>query len=101
MPENYEAMNPCSVPICDSEGKGKTSTQQVPHAVFNVSYLGCLNGECKAPNTCACEIGWDGFHCDVCIPLPGCQNGFCNGTALECICNSGWSGAFCDIRKSK
>ena len=61
--------------------------------------LGCLNGECMAPNTCACDVGWEGFHCDVCIPLPGCKYGSCNTTALECICNPGWSGAFCDIRK--
>ena len=61
--------------------------------------LGCFRGDCIAPNTCACEVGWEGFHCDVCVPLPGCQNGFCNSTALECICNPGWSGAFCEIRK--
>ena len=74
------------------------STQYLAFIVNDV-ILGCLNGECMAPNTCACDVGWEGFHCDVCIPLPGCKYGSCNTTALECICNPGWSGAFCDIRK--
>ena len=72
-------MEPCSVPICDDPG--------------------CNNGECRAPNFCACEIGWEGTHCDVCVPLPGCDNGHCE-KALECICEDGWDGAYCDIRKN-
>lgn len=72
-----EKLEPCSIPICDPE---------------------CQHGECRAPNFCACEIGWEGTHCDTCVPLPGCDNGNCTN-ALECNCYDGWDGAYCDIRK--
>ena len=58
----------------------------------------CQHGECRAPNFCACEIGWEGTHCDTCVPLPGCDHGTCEN-ALECNCEDGWDGAYCDIRK--
>ena len=81
-----DMMNPCSMPTCEPT---------------------CVNGECLSPNDCACEIGWEGAHCDICISLPGCEHGSCvdnsTGTpeskALECFCNEGWSGGYCDIRK--
>ena len=76
-----DKMNPCSEPICNHNGQG------------------CLHGECRAPDMCACEVGWEGVSCDICIPLPGCDHGTCS-EALECTCNEGWSGAYCEIRKS-
>ena len=42
-PEHVEPLhllNPCLEPVCDAEDGG------------------CVNGECRAPNLCACEIGW-------------------------------------------
>jgi len=35
-----DQVNPCPIPICDWNGKG------------------CAHGECKAPQLCACDIGW-------------------------------------------
>ena len=72
-----EELEPCLMPICDPK---------------------CQHGECRAPNLCACEIGWEGTHCDTCVPLPGCDHGTCEN-ALECNCEDGWDGAYCDIRK--
>ena len=71
---------PCAEPVCDHNGKG------------------CVNGICKSPNLCACDIGWEGLNCDKCIKLPGCKNGFCENE-LECQCEENWSGGFCQIRK--
>ena len=70
-------LNPCSEPICSN---------------------GCLHGECKAPNYCACEIGWEGQNCSICLKSPGCKHGYCE-KAFQCICDSGWSGSQCEIRK--
>ena len=75
-----EKLNPCSQPICDFNGAG------------------CLNGQCKSPNYCSCNIGWTGANCGECIPLPGCLHGYCQ-KGLECICETGWLGAHCDIRE--
>ena len=75
-----EKLNPCSQPICDFNGDG------------------CLNGQCKSPNYCSCNIGWTGANCGECIPLPGCLHGYCQ-KGLECICETGWLGAHCDIRE--
>ena len=74
--------NPCSVPICNHDNET------------------CAHGICRAPNFCACEVGWEGISCDVCIPLPGCVHGNCT-MELECNCYEGWTGSKCDIRKLK
>lgn len=79
-PNLIDELNPCPVPICDRHGET------------------CLNGECRAPNYCACDIGWEGELCDICICLPGCVHGNCT-EALECNCFDGWEGGFCEIRK--
>ena len=49
-----------------------------------------------APDHCACEIGWEGALCNVCVRLPGCLNGDCT-EALECNCHEGWTGGYCDM----
>ena len=56
---------------------------------------------CVAPKTCACDIGWEGTRCEICLPLPGCKHGYCQNQAFECICQdeNSWQGAHCDIRK--
>jgi len=71
---NRDPMNPCPQPICHR----------------------CVHGSCVGPNTCACEVGWEGMYCDTCIPLPGCKHGYCE-QALECRCNIGYGGGFCDV----
>ena len=76
----------CSIPVCQFHSPNTNET------------LTCDHGTCVHPNTCACEIGWEGSLCDICIPLPGCVHGNCS-EALECNCFDGWDGAFCDIRK--
>ena len=58
----------------------------------------CIHGTCVSPDMCACEVGWEGMVCDICIPLPGCKYGHCD-KALECLCEPGYGGGFCDIRK--
>ena len=78
--EKRDKLNPCSKPVCNHNGKG------------------CVNGECKAPDFCACEVGWEGPNCDICVPMPGCQNGNCTN-GLECNCEDGWHGGYCNIRK--
>ena len=80
-PENQTPeteMNPCLEPIC------------------NHNDLRCVHGDCRAPNYCACEVGWEGPNCNVCVPLPGCEYGSCQN-AFECNCEEGWEGAYCDI----
>ena len=77
-PSKIDPLSPCPVPICDVHGET------------------CNYGVCEAPDYCACEIGWEGAICDVCIPLPGCQNGNCT-EAMECNCRDGWTGGFCEI----
>ena len=37
-----DPLNPCSEPICHGE-------------------QGCENGMCRAPDYCACEVGWEGI----------------------------------------
>ena len=46
--------------------------------------------------------GWEGFRCEACIPLPGCENGHCQNEAFECICDEPdlWTGDHCDERKA-
>ena len=72
------ALNPCLEPVCNYNGHG------------------CIHGECRAPNFCACVVGWEGPNCDICVPLPGCEHGTCSD-AFQCNCDSGWEGAYCDI----
>ena len=72
-----EKLEPCLMPVCDPQ---------------------CQHGECRSPDLCACEIGWEGTHCDTCVPLPGCVHGTCEN-AMECNCEDGWEGGYCDIRK--
>ena len=67
-------MNPCPVPICPK---------------------GCVNGECKAPDYCTCDIGWEGLNCSVCVKNPGCQHGYCE-KPFECKCEPGWIGSQCE-----
>ena len=73
-------INPCSIPICNHDN------------------MTCSHGVCRAPNFCACEVGWEGINCDVCIPLPGCVHGTCS-MDFECNCYEGWTGSKCDISK--
>lgn len=49
---------------------------------------GCdpMRGYCKRPGECRCSLGFYGDKCDRCIPLPGCQHGYCN-VSFECLCN--------------
>lgn len=61
---------------------------------------GCdpMQGYCKRPGECRCNLGFYGEKCDRCIPLPGCQHGYCN-VSFECVCHKGWDGLFCTDRK--
>ena len=78
--EERDELNPCPIPICGTANET------------------CDNGICTAPDHCACEIGWEGALCNICVPLPGCIHGTCE-EALECTCATGWTGGYCDIRK--
>ena len=53
------------------------------------------HGNCTAPHTCECEVGWTGSDCNQCVCLPGCVNGNCS-VPFECDCDPGWDGMFCD-----
>lgn len=93
--------------ICDSRGNitcnhGWTKDNDTDHlhpCITPVCKAGCVHGKCKSPDTCACEIGWEGNDCNKCVTLPGCLHGSCNGTALACACynSTQWSGGLCDI----
>ena len=52
-PNLKDPLNPCPIPVCELNGQP------------------CEHGDCKAPNYCTCEVGWEGPICDICIPLPG------------------------------
>ncbi|CAJ0589129.1 unnamed protein product [Cylicocyclus nassatus] len=43
-----------------------------------------------------CDFGWKGVSCSECVPLAGCQNGYCR-TAHQCECLKNWGGLLCDI----
>ena len=89
--------NNCHTPICAfTHGSHVHEGDDAASAV-----KGCgEHGECVRPQTCACEVGWEGPTCEVCVPLPGCFDGHCVG-ALDCVCRneSRYTGAACDIRK--
>ena len=57
----------------------------------------CVQGNCTAPNTCTCELGWFGPDCARCVCLPGCVYGTCE-KPFECRCNEGYTGLYCDKR---
>jgi len=113
-PEKLKAQNRY---ICDSNGNVKCLTgwkdkdyDKNPHfpCAEPICNPGCLNGECKLPNVCVCEIGWDGLDCGTCIDMPGCVNGGCiktdgagvkKGVPLTCNCQDNWQGALCDVPK--
>jgi len=112
-PEKLKAQNRY---ICDSEGNVKCLTgwkdkdyNNDPHFPCSepICNPGCHNGECKLPNVCVCEIGWDGLDCGTCIDMPGCVNGGCIktvdgveiGEPLTCHCQDNWQGALCDVPK--
>uniref|UniRef100_A0A3Q3DFZ8 Delta like non-canonical Notch ligand 1 n=1 Tax=Hippocampus comes TaxID=109280 RepID=A0A3Q3DFZ8_HIPCM len=44
---------------------------------------------------CRCKPGWQGVHCEHCIPFPGCLHGSCE-KAWQCVCQQGWVGSLCD-----
>lgn len=67
--------NPCPMPLC-------------PH--------GCEHGKCTAPNQCACDVGWRGMNCNLCIDFPGCLHGSCRNESMKCYCDDGWTGTKCD-----
>ena len=77
----------CSQPICNFGQNGTT--------------IGCDHGICVEPQECACDIGWEGARCEICLPLPGCKHGYCQNQAFECICKdeNSWQGAHCNERK--
>jgi len=104
-PEKLKAQNRY---ICDSNGEIQCLTgwkdkdyNNDPHfpCAEPICNPTCKNGECKLPNVCVCEIGWDGLDCGTCIDMPGCVNGACNGEPLTCNCDEHWQGALCDTPK--
>jgi len=55
----------------------------------------CKKGKCIAPELCACQVGWSGKACDVCLRRPGCVHGYCD-EAFDCLCDDGYEGGLCD-----
>lgn len=53
------------------------------------------NSRCDESGTCRCDPGWDGEHCEHCVPMPGCRHGTCQ-QPWQCECEAGWAGRFCD-----
>ena len=88
--------------ICDSHGyihclpgwSNEYEECKVPVCTQNCSQ----HGNCSAPNTCTCDVGWSGADCSKCVCLPGCVNGRCE-LPFECICDEGFEGMLCDKRK--
>jgi len=92
--------------ICDNQGAVKCNhgwskdndTNPLHPCMTPVCEAGCVHGKCKSPDTCACDVGWEGNDCNTCVTLPGCVHGSCNGTALACKCTDDtmWAGGLCD-----
>ncbi len=55
----------------------------------------CVNGDCAAPQTCACDLGWAGDTCDAAICDPACGLHQTCTAPDTCTCDEGWSGADC------
>ncbi|XP_068183908.1 protein delta homolog 2 [Antennarius striatus] len=53
------------------------------------------NSRCDESGVCRCDPGWDGEHCERCVPTPGCLHGSCQ-QPWQCTCEAGWAGRFCD-----
>lgn len=56
----------------------------------------CVHGRCTGPDTCQCNAGYRGDHCDECSTKVGCEHGTCE-EPNQCICNPGWAGPLCSI----
>merc|ERR1712042_412423 len=83
---------------CNHGWTKDNDTDHLHPCITPVCKAGCVHGKCKSPDTCACEIGWEGNDCNKCVTLPGCLHGSCNGSALSCQCynSTEWSGGLCD-----
>jgi len=89
--QHYYACTKNGTVVCRNGYKNPENLCRTP-----VCEPGCgSHGTCIAPNTCACQIGWDGNNCDVCLPAPGCVHGNCT-VAFECNCDTGFQGGLCD-----
>ncbi|XP_054653855.1 protein delta homolog 2 isoform X1 [Dunckerocampus dactyliophorus] len=53
------------------------------------------NSRCDDSGACRCDPGWEGEHCQRCVPTPGCVHGSCR-RPWQCECLPGWGGRFCD-----
>ena len=88
--------------ICINGWSDEESLCSIPTCIFpdekSNQNLTCFHGSCTAPGQCSCEIGWEGFKCDTCIPLPGCTHGTCQENAFECVCHDStqYTGDHCD-----
>ena len=58
--------------------------------------LVCGQGGNCTNNTCVCNDGWTGDHCDTPQCAVGChpEGGYCN-IPNDCICHENWNGTNC------
>ncbi|PIK54747.1 delta protein [Apostichopus japonicus] len=47
---------------------------------------GCVNGICSAPDSCDCNAGYMGDHCDECETKIGCEHGTCDVPTNYRVC---------------